>query len=113
MKGRRKRMRFLRFLLFCLLVGLFVRGTSAFSQPPAPAARIADRIDESQLIILKGNTHPAAVNQNDRGAASPNLAMSDLILVLRRSPEQQAAFDQFVASQYDPSSPNFHSWLVL
>ena len=52
------------------------------------------------------------MGQNDRGPASPNLAMTDLILVLRRGPEQQAAFDQFVASQYDASSPNFHSWLA-
>jgi hypothetical protein len=112
MKGWRKHMRFLRVVFCCLLAGSFVHGSSAFSQPPAPAARIVDRIDESQLITLKGNTHPAAVNQNDRGEANPNLAMTDLILVLRRGPEQQAEFDQFVAGQYDPSSPNFHSWLA-
>jgi hypothetical protein len=38
--------------------------------------------------------------------------MSDLILVLSRDPAQQAAFDSFVESQYDPSSPNFHQWLT-
>jgi hypothetical protein len=37
--------------------------------------------------------------------------MSGMILVLHRSPEQQEAFDAFVASQYDPTSPNFHHWL--
>ncbi len=37
--------------------------------------------------------------------------MTDLILVLSRSPEQQSAFDAFVAAQYDSSSPNFHHWL--
>jgi hypothetical protein len=105
-------MRLLRVVLLCLLAGPFVHGTSAFPQTPATAARIADRIDESQLITLKGNTHPLAIGRNDRGAANPNLVMSDLILVLRRDPEQQTAFDQFVASQYDPSSPNFHSWLA-
>jgi hypothetical protein len=105
-------MRFLRVVLLCLLAGPFVQGSSVFSQAPAMAPRIVDSIDESQLITLKGNTHPAAMGQNDRGPASPNLAMTDLILVLRRGPEQQAAFDQFVASQYDPSSPNFHSWLA-
>jgi hypothetical protein len=108
-------MRFLRFVLLCLLVGLFVQGNSLFSQSPAGtpagASLILDRIDEGRLITLQGNTHPAAVSQNDRGPASPNLAMTDLVLVLKRGPEQQAAFDQFVASQYDPSSPNFHRWL--
>ncbi len=110
--GRRSRMRLPKVVLVCLFAGLFVHRTLAFSQPPASAARIVDRIDENQLITLKGNTHPLAISRNDLGAANPNLAMSDLILVLRRGPEQQAAFDQFVASEYDPSSPNFHSWLA-
>jgi len=105
-------MRLPHVFLLGLLVGLFIHGASVFSQSPAPAARIADKIDESQLITLKGNTHPLAIGGNDRGAANPNLAMNDLILVLKRSPEQQAAFDQFVASEYDPASPNFHSWLA-
>jgi subtilase family serine protease len=37
--------------------------------------------------------------------------MTDIVLVLSRAPEQQAAFDEFVAAQYDSSSPNFHHWL--
>ena len=37
--------------------------------------------------------------------------MTGLVLVLHRSPEQQAAFDAFVASQYDATSPNYHHWL--
>jgi subtilase family serine protease len=81
------------------------------AQEVAPAIRIVDRIDESQLVTLRGNTHPLANAQNDRGRVSPDLPMTDLILVLSRSPEQQAAFEKFVASQYDPASPNFHRWL--
>jgi len=38
--------------------------------------------------------------------------MGDLVLVLRRDAETQAAFDQFVASQYNVKSPNFHQWLT-
>jgi subtilase family serine protease len=38
--------------------------------------------------------------------------MTDLILVLNRGAEQQAAFDKFVNSQYDSTSPNFHRWLT-
>ncbi|MGB8259201.1 MAG: choice-of-anchor D domain-containing protein, partial [Terracidiphilus sp.] len=49
--------------------------------------------------------------KNDRGRVSAELPMTDLILVLSRGAEQQAAFDKFVASQYDPNSPNFHHWL--
>jgi hypothetical protein len=81
------------------------------AQGLAPAIRIVDRIDESQLVTLKGNTHPAAKAANDRGRVSPDLRMTDLIMVLSRSPEQQAAFEKFVAGQYDPASPDFHQWL--
>jgi hypothetical protein len=84
---------------------------TSMAQGLAPAIRIVDRIDESQLVTLKGNTHPAANLGNDRGRVSPDLRMSDLILVLSRSPEQQAAFEKFVAAQYDSTSPDFHHWL--
>jgi subtilase family serine protease len=87
-------------------------GSALTAQEVAPAIRIVDRIDESNLVTLKGNTHPAANAKNDRGRVSPSLRMTDLILVLSRSPQQQAAFDKFVASQYDSTSPNFHQWLT-
>jgi len=87
-------------------------GSTLQAQQFAPAVRIVDKIDESNLVTLKGNTHPSANAKNDRGRVSPSLPMTDLILVLSRSPEQQAAFDKFVASQYDSSSPNFHQWLT-
>jgi hypothetical protein len=78
----------------------------------APAVRIVDHIDERNLVTLKGNTHPAANAKNDRGQVSPSLPMTDLILVLSRDPAQQAAFDKFVANQYDVASPDFHQWLT-
>jgi hypothetical protein len=81
------------------------------AQQFAPTVRIVNPIDETQLVTLKGNTHPSANAKNDRGPVSPTLAMTDLIMVLSRSPEQQAAFDKFVADQYNPSSPDFHHWL--
>ncbi|MGA3082119.1 MAG: protease pro-enzyme activation domain-containing protein, partial [Terracidiphilus sp.] len=84
---------------------------ASMAQGLAPAVRIVDRIDESQLVTLRGNRHPAANAANDRGRVSPDLRMTDLILVLSRSPEQQAAFEKFVAAQYDPASPDFHRWL--
>ena len=101
----------------CVLAGAMLcstallGGSTLAAQEVAPAIRIVDRIDESNLVTLKGNTHPAANAKNDRGRVSPDLPMTDLILVLSRSPEQQAAFEKFVAGQYDPNSPDFHHWL--
>jgi hypothetical protein len=95
-----------------VLTSALLCAAMAMAQAVAPAVRIVDRIDENNLVTLKGNTHPLANAQNDRGRVSPDLPMTDLILVLSRDAAQQAAFDRFVASQYDPDSPNFHHWLT-
>jgi len=86
-------------------------GATAPAQHPASKPLIVEKVDENQLVALKGNTPPPAISRNDMGRVSAGMPMTDLILVLRRSPETQAAFDAFVQSQYEPSSPNFHHWL--
>jgi hypothetical protein len=96
--------------LFCF-TPLLLAGLSSVAQSPVSRPLIVEKVNENQLVTLKGNTPPAASAENDRGRVSPSLPMTGMILVLRRSPEQQAAFDAFVASQYDVTSPNFHRWL--
>lgn len=61
--------------------------------------------------VLAGNTHPMARAEFDRGPVDPALPMADLVLVLRRSPERQLAFDRFVESLYNRESDSFHHWL--
>jgi len=82
--------------------------------PSFAAARplVVAHVDETQLTRLTGNTRPEARAKNDLGPASSEMRMGDLVLVLRRGAEQQAAFDAFVESQYDPTSPNYHQWLT-
>ena len=50
-------------------------------------SRIVERINESQLVRLKGNTHPLALSSFDVGVASPDMPLQRMLLVLRRSPE--------------------------
>ena len=99
-----------QFLSLLALASLAVTATVA--QQPATKALIREKVDENQLATLRGNTPPAAIAQNDAGRVAANMPMADLILVLQRSPEVQAEFDAFVASQYDATSPNFHQWLT-
>ena len=101
----------LKFALFLACACGLSGGAAAHAQAVLAAPRIVHAIDDNDLVALKGNTHPTANARNDRGRVSADLPMTDLILVLSRSPEQQAAFTKFVASQYDPQSPNFHHWL--
>jgi hypothetical protein len=106
--------RSLRLLALVCLSIVPILGTRALSQSAGfqrPLPRITEEIDDDRLASLSGNTLPVANSKTDLGRARPDLAMTDLVLVLSRSPEQQAAFDTFVASQYDPASPSFHHWL--
>ena len=107
----------LRSLPPCVLAAVFAFSAVASAQQAAPAVaaplvRIVNRIDDTNLVTLRGNTHPAANAKNDRGRVSDSLPMTDLILVLSRDPAQQAAFTAFVNSEYDQNSPNYHQWLT-
>src|SRR5436190_23630954 len=68
-------------LLFAAVSASLV-GTS-FAQTPAPRPLITQPIVESQVVTLKGNTHPLAQPQFDIGIAPPNLPMQRMLLVLR------------------------------
>jgi hypothetical protein len=77
-----------------------------------PPTRITQPIDETKLTILKGNTHPLARRDFDRGAAPSNLQLNRMLLVLQRSPNQEAALKQFLEQQHNKSSSNYHAWLT-
>ena len=99
-----------RSLPLCVLASVILCSVASMAQNVAPAARIVSAIDESQLITLRGSFNPGALGAIDRGQVSADLPMTGLTLVLSRSADQQAAFNAFVASQYDQNSPNFHQW---
>ena len=76
------------------------------------APRITQAVDENQRVRLKGNTHPLARPQYDRGAAPADLPLNRMLLVLKRSPEQESALRQLLDEQQDKSSANYHKWLT-
>ncbi|MGH9611520.1 MAG: protease pro-enzyme activation domain-containing protein, partial [Bryobacteraceae bacterium] len=74
--------------------------------------RITQTINENRLVVLKGNTHPLARAEFDRGAARADLPMDRMLLVLKRSPEQDAALKDLLEKQQVKSSPEYHHWLT-
>ncbi|PYX36651.1 MAG: peptidase S53, partial [Acidobacteria bacterium] len=74
--------------------------------------RIMQAVDDAQLSTLRGNTHPLALARFDRGAAPASLPLDRMLLVLKRSPEQDAALSGLLDEQQDKSSPNYHKWLT-
>jgi hypothetical protein len=97
-----------------LLAGLLllVMPGVAAAQGSAVRSQITQRVDETKLATLPGNTHPLARAEFDRGAAPASLAMEHMLLVLKRSPEQEAALEMLLAQQQDKTSPNYHKWLT-
>jgi hypothetical protein len=62
----------------------------------AGAARTTG-VDETRLVTLAGNTRLEALDPaNDRGIVSDSLELSHLLLVLKRPPARELAFETMV-----------------
>jgi hypothetical protein len=73
--------------------------------------RVVEQVDDAKRVRLAGNVHPMARPESDMGRVDSNKLLERVIMVLKRSPEQDAALAAFNERQYDPSSPDFHHWL--
>lgn len=93
---------FLSFLLCPIL---------ASAQTNGVPSRITQAVDEANLTLLKGNTHPLARPDFDRGPAPASLPMERMLLVLKRSPEQETSLAALLDQQQDKSSPTFSAAL--
>jgi Pro-kumamolisin, activation domain/Bacterial Ig-like domain (group 3) len=96
------------------LIALFLSCSAAAQDQAqvvrAPQPLITEAVDDSRLTILKGNTHPLARREFDLGTAPATLPMQRMLLVLKRSPEQQLALRKLLDDQQDKHSPNYHKW---
>ncbi len=91
---------------------LFLIPIAAWPQAASPQSRIVERVNEGALVALRGNTHPLAQPQFDRGAAPPDLTMARMLLVLKRSDAQELALQALLDDQQDQNSPSYHQWLT-
>jgi subtilase family serine protease len=103
-------------LAVSLLAGFFVALVAmpqpAGAQTSAAQARITARVNDSVLTTLRGNTHPLARPQYDRGAVADSQPIRRMLLLLQRSPEQDAALKTLIDQMHSSASPNFHQWLT-
>jgi subtilase family serine protease len=86
--------------------------SAASTVSPQVAHRITKAIDEGQLLRLTGNVHPLAQARFDQGAASDAMPMDRMLLLLNRSPEQEATLRQLLEDQLTLNSPKRHVWLT-
>jgi hypothetical protein len=114
-ENRSKFQRF-AFAAFCIGVLAFIssvpsaRAQAGRESPARPL--ITQGIDEARMVPLRGNTRPEARAQNDRGAVSDFFPMEHILLLLRRSPEQEQALEQRIEQAHTKDSPNYHRWMT-
>jgi len=89
-----------------------VAGSSRAEQKSSVAARVTDTVDDTNRMVLRGNVHPLARAEFDRGAVSDAQSVTRMLMLLQRSAEQEAALQQLMEEQQSKNSPNFHAWLT-
>jgi hypothetical protein len=97
-------------ILACISAALLF-GLAA-AQQSVDTDRTNHPIDETKLTALRGNTHPLARREFDRGPAPANLPLDRMLLVLRRSAAQESGLRSLLDRQQDTSSPNYHQWIT-
>ncbi len=75
-------------------------------------SRLTQPVDDHALVTLHGTVHPLANAANDRGAATLDMQLERLQLVLKRSPQQEAGLQQLLHDLHTPGTANFHKWLT-
>ncbi len=76
------------------------------------ANQVTQEVDVTRVRALPNHLPRWANAANDAGALPPERMLDHMTLVLSRSPEQQQAFESFLAEQQNPASLEFHHWLT-
>ena len=95
-----------------LLLGVFLCQILVQSAVGQVRPRVSEAVDDARRTTLSGNIHPLARAEFDRGAVAESQPMNRILLLLRRSDEQEAALQDALAKQQDKSSASFHQWLT-
>jgi Pro-kumamolisin, activation domain/Bacterial Ig-like domain (group 3) len=82
------------------------------TQTPLVPARVTQTVDEGNRFTLRGNVHPMARAEFDRGAVADSEPATRMSLLLQRSPDQESDLRQLLEQQQDKTSPNYHKWLT-
>jgi len=102
-------------ILLCAGVGamLLTLGTpTARAQAPRVPSRVVEKVDDTRTVPMKGNVHPLARPEFDRGALADSQPVSRMLLQLQRSPQQEVALQQLIDAQHSKGSASYHAWLT-
>jgi len=98
-------------LSIAALIAFFVINVTADAQvSPQARTMLTQSINESRMVTLRGNTHPAVKVANDLGKVSGDRQFQHLYLQLKRSPEQEKELEQYLNDLQNPKSSVYHKW---
>ncbi len=85
---------------------------AAGAMPVAAGVMITEPVDESQRVVLKGQTHRALRDSQDLGEADPRQPAQRVIMVLRGSAEQDADLSRYLKNAQSRGSRDYHRWMT-
>jgi hypothetical protein len=85
---------------------------SAAEQTKRVPARVTETVDDTNRVALRGNVHPHARAEFDRGAVADAQPVTRIMLLFQRSAEQEAALRQLMEEQQAKGTANYHAWLT-
>ena len=103
--------RIVRPFLWLLLLPSFAVMAGSAQTRPIVQSFVTQPISEQSLITLRGNTLPIVQPQYDRGPVADVTPVQRLLLILKRSPQQEADLQSFLQSVQQPTSPDYRKFL--
>ncbi len=97
---------FLAVLIVCLLV---IASPLLAQQAPV---LVTQAVDTSVRTVLTGNVHPLARAEFDQGEAPLDMPLHRMLLVLKRSDQQETALRRLIENQQYKKSASYHQWLT-
>ncbi len=95
-------------MTIALALTLPVAAQTALSSKP----QITQVIDPAQTVRIAGSVYPGLARATDLGAVRSDLALQRMVLVLKPSPEREAALTQLLDDQHNVNSPRYRQWLT-
>ncbi len=82
------------------------------SAPQSGSGLVVQPVDDALRTTLSGNVHPLARHEFDQGEAPADLTLGRMLMILKRSSQQEAALQRLIEDQQDIHSPAYHQWLT-
>ncbi len=89
----------------------FSQNAASLSCQPMQVARVTADVDDSARITLRGNVHRFAQARYDQGRVDDSLLMEHIIMMLKRTPDQEHALNTRIDQMHNGRSSYYHQWL--